>query len=892
MSETRSSRPAEGPPGLTERRIVVVGGGPAAHRFVEALWRRGTDGLHITVLTEEAHAPYDRVALSSALTGDVDLALGEPLMWREPAIRLVLRERAVRLDLPARCVVGASGERYAYDDVVLATGSDAVRLPLPGGEHAAVYRTLDDVQWLRTETARLAAGLGREPRAVVIGGGLLGLEAAGGLQQLGAVSTVVNRAGWLMNAQLDEGGGQALGRLIAAKGLGIRCGGAPVGIETDDDGRVTGVALSDGAVLPADLVVFAVGIRPRDELAREAGLEVASRGGVVISAACETAMPGVWAIGEVASYEGVSMGLVAPANAMAEVCADGILGGLATFPGFDTATKLKLSGVEVASFGDALAETPGSLEIVYADPARGLYQKLVVTDDARTLLGGIFVGDAAPYSALRPLLGRELPAEPGAYLSSAGGGDAPPSDLPDDVILCSCNNVTAGACRSAVHGLDADGSAAEPALDMPSLKACSRAGTQCGSCVPMLKKLLDSEFTKAGRTVSKGICEHFAMSRPELFEAIQALDLASFHDILLRFGASDEVKSGHGCDICKPAIGSILATQRGEYVLDGGRGTLQDTNDRALANMQRNGTYSVVPRIPGGEITPQKLAVIAQVAEQFGLYVKLTGALRIDLFGARLEQLPEIWTILVEAGFESGQAYGKALRNVKSCVGSTWCRFGVQDSVAMAIDLELRYRGLRAPHKFKMGVSGCARECAEARSKDVGVIATDQGWNLYVGGNGGFQPAHAQLLAQDLDGETLIRYIDRYLMYYIRTADRLQRTARWMDDLDGGLDHVRDVVINDSLGIATDLEAAMARHTEHYEDEWAATLKDPDRLRRFRSFVNAPDAADQSIVLVEERGQRRPATQEEIDAGAGRVNLGAAIPVRAATGTTTGTLEG
>ncbi|BBE23607.1 putative nitrite reductase [Arthrobacter sp. MN05-02] len=887
MSENRAALPA-GAVQAPDRRIVVVGGGPAAHRLVEALWRRGTDGISVTVLTEEPHAPYDRVALSSALLHDVDLGLGEPLMWREPAIRLVTGERVVRLDLAARCVVGASGEKYAYDDVVLATGSDAVRLPLPGGEHAAVYRTLDDVRWLRSETARLAADLGRTPpRAVVIGGGLLGLEAAGGLQQLGAASTVVNRAGWLMNAQLDQGGGQALGRLITGKGLGIHCGGSPTSIDTDDDGRVTGVALSDGTVLPADLVVFAVGIRPRDELARDAGLEVAPRGGVVISAACETAMPGVWAIGEVASYEGVSMGLVAPANAMAEVCADGILGGVSTFPGFDTATKLKLSGVEVASFGDALADTEGSLEIVYADPARGLYQKLVVSDDARTLLGGIFVGDAAPFSALRPLLGLELPAEPGAYLSSAGGGEAPPSELPDDVILCSCNNVTAGACRSAVHGVGEDGGAA-PVLDLPALKACSRAGTACGSCVPMLKKLLDTELAKAGRTVPKGICEHFAMSRPELFEAVQALDLGSFQDILGRFGASDEARAGHGCDICKPAIGSILATQRGEYVLDGGRGMLQDTNDRALANMQRNGTYSVVPRIPGGEITPQKLAVIAQVAEQFGLYVKLTGALRIDLFGARLEQLPEIWKILVEAGFESGQAYGKALRNVKSCVGSTWCRFGVQDSVAMAIDLELRYRGLRAPHKFKMGVSGCARECAEARSQDVGVIATDQGWNLYVGGNGGFQPAHAQLLAQDLDGGTLIRYIDRYLMYYIRTADRMQRTARWMDDLEGGLDHVRDVVVHDSLGIAADLEAAMARHVEHYEDEWAATLKDPDRLRRFRSFVNAPDAADQSIVLVEERGQQRPATPAEIEAGAGRVGLGTAIPVR----TATGTLEG
>jgi nitrite reductase (NADH) large subunit len=338
--------------------------------------------------------------------------------------------------------------------------------------------------------------------------------------------------------------------------------------------------------------------------------------------------------------------------------------------------------------------------------------------------------------------------------------------------------------------------------------------------------------------------------------------------------------TGAGCDICKPTIANILASQNSAYVLDAGRGTLQDTNDRALANMQKDGTYSVVPRIAGGEITPKKLGVIAAVAEQYGLYTKITGGQRIDMFGARLEQLPEIWKLLVDAGFESGQAYGKSLRTVKSCVGSTWCRFGVQDSVAMAIALELRYRGLRSPHKLKMGVSGCARECAEARGKDVGVIATADGWNLYVGGNGGATPAHAQLLAKDLDDETLIKYIDRYFMYYIRTADRLQRTARWQEELDGGIKHVEDVVVHDTLGIAEDLEAAMAKHVDTYVDEWADTLKDPERLRRFRSFVNAPDQKDDSITFVsDERGQMRPATAEE----KGKVLIGSSIPVRAAT---------
>jgi nitrite reductase (NADH) large subunit len=391
--------------------------------------------------------------------------------------------------------------------------------------------------------------------------------------------------------------------------------------------------------------------------------------------------------------------------------------------------------------------------------------------------------------------------------------------------------------------------------------------------VPLVKKILDTELARAGIEVSKALCEHVSLSRSELYESIRILGLSSAGEVMERFG------QGLGCDVCKPVIANIIASQTTKYILDDGTGPMQDTNDRALANMQRDGTYSVVPRIPGGEITPARLKVIAEVAEQFDLYTKITGGQRIDLFGARLEQLPEIWRILVDAGFESGQAYGKGLRTVKSCVGSTWCRYGVQDAVSMAVGLELRYRGLRSPHKFKLGVSGCARECAEARGKDVGVVATETGWNLYVGGNGGFQPVHAQLLAKDLDDATLISYIDRYLMYYVRTAERLQRTARWQEELPGGLDHVREVVCEDSLGIAADLEAAMALHVGNYEDEWAATLADPERLRRFRSFVNAPSTADPSIAKVSERGQMRPAFPEERTDGTVLLS-GPSIPVR------------
>jgi nitrite reductase (NADH) large subunit len=302
----------------------------------------------------------------------------------------------------------------------------------------------------------------------------------------------------------------------------------------------------------------------------------------------------------------------------------------------------------------------------------------------------------------------------------------------------------------------------------------------------------------------------------------------------------------------------MLASLSTGHVLDGEQASLQDTNDHFLANIQRDGTYSVVPRVPGGEITPAQLITIGEVARDFDLYSKITGGQRIDLFGARVEQLPAIWSRLRDAGLESGHAYGKALRTVKSCVGTTWCRYGVQDSVQMAIDLELRYRGLRAPHKIKFAVSGCARECAEAQGKDVGVIATERGWNLYVGGNGGARPAHAELLAEDLDAATLVRSIDRYLMWYVRTAERLERTAVWQRKLPGGIDFVRRVVLDDALGLGADLEADMARHVADYECEWSATLDDPERMSRFVSFVNSPEP-DPTITKVEIRGQRVPA---------------------------------
>ena len=841
------------------QQIVVVGGGMVAHRFVEALHDRDAEGrFSVTVLAEEPRAPYDRVALTSYFTSrdPDDLALGEATLWEQPRVRLERDARVERIDREAHTVTDTHGRTYPYDHLVLATGSYAWVPPLPGADLAGVfvYRTIDDVAALRGFVAQREKDVGRPVRGAVIGGGLLGLEAAGALQELGAVSTVVQFTDRLMNLQVDEGGGQALGRLIEQLGVTVRCDTATQAIKPDKTGRAGRLIFADGGEQLVDVVIFATGVRPRDELARAAGLTIGERGGVVVDDMCLTDDVNVSAIGEVACIQGSCIGLVAPGNTMAEIAVDRLLGGSSTFPGADTSAKLKLLGVDVASFGDAFATTPGALELVYADPVAGVYKKLVLTDDARTLLGGILVGDASAYASLRPLVGSDLGGDPAGWLLPEGQVERPTVDLPDEAAVCSCNNVSAGTIRAAVTE--------QGCTDLAGVKACTKAGTSCGSCLPLVKKLVSTELEKSGVELSDALCEHFEASRAQLFAMVQVAELRTFSEIIERFG------TGRGCDLCKPVIGSILASLYNEHVLAEGRAALQDTNDRVMANMQKNGTYSVVPRVPGGEILPEHLILIGQIAQDYGLYTKITGGQRIDMFGARLEQLPRIWRRLVDAGMESGHAYGKSLRTVKSCVGSDWCRYGVQDSVGMAIALELRYRGLRSPHKLKLGVSGCARECAEARGKDVGVIATDKGWNVYVGGNGGFSPAHAQLLVEDVDDAEVFQVIDRYLMYYIRTADRLQRTAPWQAEHAGGLDAIREVVVEDSLGICADLDAHMVRHIDTYEDEWAAVLNDPERLRQFASFVNAPDEADPSLAYVDQRGQRRPARVDELANGA------------------------
>ena len=825
---------------MSTKTVVVVGHGMVGHRFVQELRQRDvTDQWRVVVVCEEPTAAYDRVGLSSYVNNwdPESLALDGNTYPGDPLVSLLLGRSVKRIDRVKRTAVLDDDSSIVFDALVLATGSYPFVPPVPGkdSDNCFVYRTLTDLDQIRAAAEAAPAGA----TAVVVGGGLLGLEAANALKLLGLKPHVVEFAPRLMPLQVDAGGGALLANLVHELGVTVHTGVGTSAIEQVEGGSLNITLSDDSTIDDAALLVFSAGVRPRDQLARDADLAVGERGGVLVDSGCRTDDPDIYAIGEVAAVDGRCYGLVAPGYSTAEVVADRLLGGRSEFEGADMSTKLKLLGVDVASFGDAMGATEGCLEVVFNDPVAGTYSKVVVSDDAKTLLGGVLVGDATQYALLKPMVGGPLPGDPAALIAPAAGEGIGLSALPDSAEICSCNGVDKGSiCGAIAHG----------AQDVEAVKSCTKAGTTCGGCVPSITRLL----ADSGVAISKSLCAHFSHSRAELFEIVQATGIRTFSELVAKHG------HGLGCEICKPTVASILASTSSDHILSGEQAALQDTNDRFLANMQKNGTYSVVPRMPGGEVTPDQLIVIGQVAKDFDLYTKVTGGQRIDLFGARVEQLPLIWQRLVDAGMESGHAYGKSLRTVKSCVGTSWCRYGVQDSVGMAVDLENRYRGLRSPHKLKFGVSGCARECAEARGKDVGIIATEHGWNLYVGGNGGQSPAHAQLLASGIDDATLVTYIDRFLMLYIRTADRLQRTAPWLSSLEGGLDHLKDVVCEDSLGIAAELEAAMESHVAGYKDEWAGVLEDEDKLARFVSFVNAPEQPDPTIDFSESGGRKVP----------------------------------
>ncbi|MFA0449413.1 nitrite reductase large subunit NirB [Vibrio breoganii] len=840
---------------MKKQRVIVVGNGMVGHKYIETLLQQKRDDIEIITFSEEPHLAYDRVHLTSYFTGGAkELALADEGYYTDNGVKFVVSDRVVKLDTDAKQVITESGRIEQYDSLVLATGSFPFVPPIPGndGDHCHVYRTLEDLDGIE-ESSKLSQS------GVVVGGGLLGLEAANAIQELGLETHVVEFAPRLMAVQLDDGGGALLRRKIESLGVSVHTQKATSEIVAGENARYR-MNFADGSHLETDMIVFSAGIRPQDELAREANIEIGERGGIVVNDYCQTNLPDVYAVGECALWQNRIFGLVAPGYQMAKVAATHLLEGeseAASFTGADMSTKLKLLGVDVASIGEVHGQTPGAQSYTFSDEIDQVYKRLIVSEDGSKIIGAVLVGDAEAYGTLLQMKQNDmpLPSNPSVLIlpnvageESAGMGiDA----LPDSAVICSCFDVTKGDIKQAVQA---------GCSTMSALKETTNASTGCGGCSALAKQVLDSELLSLGVEVNNDLCEHFAYSRQELSDIVRVNQIKTFDELLEQYG------SGHGCEVCKPTVGSILASFWNDYILKNEHMELQDTNDIYLGNMQKDGTYSVVPRIAGGEITPDKLIVLGLVAKEFDLYTKITGGQRVDLFGAELNDLPIIWKKLVDAGFETGHAYGKSVRTVKSCVGSTWCRYGVGDSVRLAIDIENRYKGLRSPHKLKFAVSGCTRECAEAQSKDVGIIATENGWNLYVCGNGGMRPRHADLLATDLDEATLIQYIDRMLMFYIRTAERLQRTSVWLENLEGGIEYLKQVVVEDKLSLGAELEKDMATTIGQYQCEWKTTLESPEKLKRFSHFINT-DQRDNTLSFVSEREQRFPKniTEQSID---------------------------
>jgi len=832
---------------MSKLKVVVVGNGMVGHHYVETLVSSNVEA-DIVVVGGESRPAYDRVHLSEVFDGKdpIDLALTTREHYHELGVEAHFGDFVARIDRESKCVITQGGQEFEYDKLVLATGSYAFIPPIPGfdQEHCLAYRTIDDLGEIRASAKGKKVG-------VVVGGGLLGLECANALKNLGLEAHVVEFAPGLMGVQLDDGGSQMLRRKIEALDVNVHTSKATQKITKGDSLRLK-MQFADDTELETDMIVFSAGIRPYDQLARDADLKVGARGGIEIDYQCKTSDENIFAIGECAVLGDFVYGLVAPGYRMAEAAVSQLSNDKTSFTGADMSTKLKLLGVDVGSIGDSKGVAEDSRAFVFSDERDGIYKRLNVSADGKKVLGATLVGDCSEYDTLLQyyLNGIELPDNAENLILPASSGGAPAlgvDALPATASICSCHNVSKGDIVSAIDN---------GCATVADVKGCTQAATGCGGCAALLKNVVDFELSARGLEVNTDICEHFKHTRQDLYTIVQSTQIKSFNELIEKHG------SGTGCDICKPAVGSIMASLWNAHVLESDLVPLQDTNDTFMANMQKDGTYSVVPRVPAGEILPDQLIALGEVAKKYNLYSKITGGQRVDLFGAQMSDLPEIWSELISAGFETGHAYAKSLRTVKSCVGSTWCRYGVQDSVGQAIDLENRYKGLRSPHKLKMAVSGCTRECAEAQSKDVGVIATEGGWNLYVAGNGGMKPRHADLFATDLDTPTLLKYIDRFLMFYVRTADRLQRTSTWFENLEGGLDYLRDVIINDSLGICDELESQMQHIVDTYQCEWKTALGDSEKLKRFRQFVNS-DKQDSHVLFVEERGQVRPATDAE-----------------------------
>ena len=795
---------------MKKPRLVVVGNGMAGIRTLEELLKLVPDMYDITVFGAEPHPNYNRILLSPVLAGeqDFDDIVLNPLSWyAEHGIRLHLGKEVVKIDRVRRCVVAADGTEAEYDRLLLATGSLPFILPVPGKELKGVigYRDIHDTQTM-IDTAKV------KRHAVVIGGGLLGLEAANGLKLRGMDVTVVHLAGWLLERQLDPVAGALLETSLKARGLQFRLDTSTSALIGNADGEVTAVRFSDGEEIPADLVVMAAGIRPNTALAQAAGIHC--NRGIVVNDTLQTFDPRVYAVGECASHRGIAYGLVAPLFEQAKICANHLATyGIGIYKGSAVSTKLKVTGIDLFSAGDFMGGE-GTEEIVLSDPAGGLYKRLVIRDDR--LVGACLYGDTGDggwyFKLIKDGAGIDDRRDQLVFgekaLGDAGtAGQDRAASMADSDEVCGCNGVCKGTIVKAVR--------AQGLFTVDEVKKHTKAASSCGSCTGLVEQILmnclGSNFQETPKT--KAVCVCTDLSHGEVRQAIREHRLATHAQAYAFMGW----RSPNGCATCRPAINYYMLSTWPREAVDDPQSRF--INERAHANIQKDGTFSVIPQMKGGVTNASELRRIADVADKYAVpMLKVTGGQRIDLLGVKKEDLVEVWRDL---GMKSGHAYGKSIRTVKTCVGSEFCRFGTQNSTQMGIDLETMLANMWSPHKVKLAVSGCPRNCAESGIKDVGIIAVDSGWEIHVGGNGGIKTEVARFLVKVRTADEVKEYTGAFLQLYREQAYYLDRTVHYLDRV--GLDYVKQQVVDDADNRRALFERLLFS-LEGLPDPWAARI--------------------------------------------------------------------
>ncbi len=798
---------------MEKQKIVLIGNGMAGIRTIEEILKLNPNGFDITVFGTEPYPNYNRIQLSKVLQGDTtlsDITLNEWDWYEANNIRLYPGETVTRIDKDKQSVYTDKGKVQAYDKLIIATGSNPFMLPLPGVDKEGViaFRNIKD-----TET--IVEYANKYKKAAVIGGGLLGLEAARGLLNLGMEVDVIHLHDYLMERQLDRTAGKLLQNELEDQGMNFLLQRSTTQIL----GRkhVTGLEFTDGSRVKADLVVMAVGIKPNVELAKASGVPISR--GIIVNDYLETEIPNIFAVGECAEHRGLVYGLVAPLYQQGEVLAKRICGVETDgYRGTILSTQLKVSGVDVFSAGKINEDDNSKVSIMH-DDLRGVYQKIIFEEGK--LAGAVLFGDTRDGNKLLNYIKKGLSIE--EYLEATKNPEAEISsvaELPDDELICGCNGVTKGDIVGAIH--------TQGLTTIDQVKGCTNASRSCGGCKSLVSELLQCTLGDSYDANQKeAICGCTTLSRDEVVEEIRGKRLTHIREVMNVLGWTTD-----GCSKCRPALNYYLGMVDPLNYQD--EKEARYVNERLHANIQKDGTYSVVPRMYGGVTTSEDLRKIADVADKYQVgTIKVTGGQRIDLLGVKKEDLPKIWE---ELDMPSGSAYAKGLRTVKTCVGENYCRFGTQDSMGLGIQLEKKFEGLNTPHKVKMAVSACPRNCAESGIKDVGIVGVEGAWEMYVGGNGGTHLREADLLFKFKSGEELVEMIGAFLQYYRETANYLERTSAWVDRV--GLEHVREVLSAESK--VKELNARIEEALSIVQDPWKEAIENKTLLRDLYQTVKVP----------------------------------------------------